>query len=858
MAEISYQNNFNMTFTNNKSDILIHITQWQYWWWFWFTFLWSLYYLLCIRIIRRRTLKFNPRIASTLRPHGKWGDLLTAFIPVTWCLNILYNSSFILKLIEWQSEFSLLTLRVRGKQWYWVYKFDLRTLTDVFVTPKNIGHNKWQLRAVNDVESSEDYTQILRYRTQNKWVRKYWKDLLDKSSRIKASQSVVPEELYKLDFINSFKKYNESQHILDNSCFFSQKDWYSLVNNSSTNNLNLLLDPSKTFYLNSFLKTYLFKQKSLNVLDIYLTDLQVYDVFFTDILSENKNSYKVVDDLTLSKHAFVQYLNIYRDIYENLINLEIPYQTLNKEYFGFNLLNSQWNVLKIFSNWVNNTNSFEHFNFFQKLVSSLDAGTFTPRVNPSHEFTCFTAFNNQQNHLKLLSISDDKTIYNNLTNTLFLDLYFKNPNNYMHDSFDMNSYIVRCLRYDDCIGSIFDTNLQKRLYNGYYINSNLSNFYERLLHNPIELYNFTKNFGLNLISYKNTFLGKNFIENNNYFSTDLSFTDHVNKQTSILTNNNLFFSESDLLSYFFFKKKPVNSNNIYTNNVKSSELYLNKKKLKFYLSKIKKIKTIKNSTFFLNNKINENKFLNYSDFVEDSRWMKRSIGNNNPFRCIKLPLPDNLSQSSDIDLFRFRFYSHEPKLKHKPEPMTAHLNIKQKRYNPRTRIKPQSFVKDDGKVYSGNPFLKSRTILEENFSEPTKQYKLFKKAKNRSENFKITTWNRLLRTKRILVLPAHVNITVITNSYDVVHSWHIPGLGLKMDCLPGRATHHTLYIDNVGLYFGQCAEICGRYHHHMPIRLCALPFEHFLVWWHCFGLPRLLFMRDDLVNKSYSWKKFSW
>lgn len=147
--------------------------------------------------------------------------------------------------------------------------------------------------------------------------------------------------MYKLDFINSFKKYNESQHILDNSCFFSQKDWYSLVNNSSTNNLNLLLDPSKTFYLNSFLKTYLFKQKSLNVLDIYLTDLQVYDVFFTDILSENKNSYKVVDDLTLSKHAFVQYLNIYRDIYENLINLEIPYQTLNKEYFGFNLLNSQ-------------------------------------------------------------------------------------------------------------------------------------------------------------------------------------------------------------------------------------------------------------------------------------------------------------------------------------------------------------------------------------------------------------------------------------------------------------------------------------------------------------------------------------
>ncbi|MBL7934610.1 MAG: hypothetical protein JNM51_02230 [Bacteroidia bacterium] len=50
-----------------------------------------------------------------------------------------------------------------------------------------------------------------------------------------------------------------------------------------------------------------------------------------------------------------------------------------------------------------------------------------------------------------------------------------------------------------------------------------------------------------------------------------------------------------------------------------------------------------------------------------------------------------------------------------------------------------------------------------------------------------------------------------------------------MDCVPGRSTHHTFYIDNIGFYYGQCAEICGRYHHHMPIRLCALPFEHFVV-----------------------------
>lgn len=50
-----------------------------------------------------------------------------------------------------------------------------------------------------------------------------------------------------------------------------------------------------------------------------------------------------------------------------------------------------------------------------------------------------------------------------------------------------------------------------------------------------------------------------------------------------------------------------------------------------------------------------------------------------------------------------------------------------------------------------------------------------------------------------------------------------------MDCVPGRSTHHILNIENIGFYYGQCAEICGRFHHHMPIKLCFLTFEHFMV-----------------------------
>ena len=90
---------------------------------------------------------------------------------------------------------------------------------------------------------------------------------------------------------------------------------------------------------------------------------------------------------------------------------------------------------------------------------------------------------------------------------------------------------------------------------------------------------------------------------------------------------------------------------------------------------------------------------------------------------------------------------------------------------------------------------------------------------------------RLLWVNKQIILPTHMAITIITNSYDVIHSWFVPGLGLKMDCVPGRSTHHTIYIEYGGYYYGQCAEVCGRRHHHMPIKIFAVPFAYFSYWW---------------------------
>ena len=525
-AEASYQHNFNIGFSTLKSDIIIHLAQWQYWWWFWFSLVWALYYLIILKTIRFRLIKTKPKISTSFRPHGKWGDFLACVIPLSWCINILTNSNLILRLIEWQNESSLFTVRVRARQWYWIYKFELKNFTDILATPKNIGNNKWLINIFGDLKIANNYLHIIQIRSQNNWVKNYWdKSILD-TTKLNKINIITPQEQLRLNLINQY----------DLNCL---------------NNLN------------------------------------VYNINY---------------------------------------------------------------------------------------------------------------------------------IYNSLN---YLPLY-----------------------------NIFN-------YKG------------------------------NSVIFKIPYIKKDFLSNNNIL-------------------NNFNFN-------FFYK--------------------------------------------------NTNK--NHEDFDEYNRWLKKSYGKITPTRFIKLPININ---SLDLNIFRFRFNDDSNKLIHKIIPDNIYLTLKQKRYNRKKTINLQviNYKNDLGvslkKIkYSGKPYLNNNKILEQLDYNYTTSYKLLKKNKTRNELIPVTLARRLLRTKKTLVLPAHVNITLITNSYDIVHSWFIPGLGIKLDCVPGRSTHHTFFIDNIGFYYGQCAEICGRYHHHMPIRVCALSFEHFLLWWHSFGLPKML----NLISKKkyelhYEFRKYTW
>ena len=79
-----------------------------------------------------------------------------------------------------------------------------------------------------------------------------------------------------------------------------------------------------------------------------------------------------------------------------------------------------------------------------------------------------------------------------------------------------------------------------------------------------------------------------------------------------------------------------------------------------------------------------------------------------------------------------------------------------------------------------------------------------------------------------LVLPTIANILFLITSADVLHSWTVPTLGIKVDAMPGRLNYLTSKTMFSGVYYGQCSEICGSNHSFMPIVLEFVPIRSYL------------------------------
>ncbi len=555
--DYSLHKNFNFGFASHKNDVHIQLSQWQYWWWFWFAAVWALYFLVILRCYSQKIDNYNISINTSMRSHGKWGDFLVALIPLSWCGNILINSNFILRMLEWQNESSLFTIRIQAKQWYWVYKYSGDTnfrLNNVFI---NVGNNNW----------------------------------------LKA-----------------------------------------------TNQSNLLFNHNTSF--SHFLFDCEFKASHIKEAGKYQRRPRHFRIY-----------------------SYLTHSGVYNT----------PFPVDNTSY----------------SNVLSNYKLFK----FSKLK-----------------------FNHNSQHMNMVN--------------------FNNTNNVLDSDYT-----------------------QEFLYKTWITKQKLSNY----------------------ISAKYRFADEIIIPLKDLHPIDTRFNIlEINKSSPLQF-------ETDAMDEF-----DETTNNFRTKTAKFP-IKLHRGLLNKHNLQILRTEKLLTKNIFFNFKINE------TDFTE------------------KISQPEQF------------------------------WGFKQKKYK---RLKAYSFPKyprydSINYTYIGN-FLNKSPVVYGNM------YTAIKNNKYKNELIPVTLARRLLRTKRTLILPAHINLTLITNSYDVIHSWFVPGLGLKIDCVPGRSTHHSLYIDNIGFYYGQCAEICGRYHHHMPIRVCALPFEHFMIWWQTKGLPRMYRSKKFIEKKSILLNKFTY
>lgn len=103
-------------------------------------------------------------------------------------------------------------------------------------------------------------------------------------------------------------------------------------------------------------------------------------------------------------------------------------------------------------------------------------------------------------------------------------------------------------------------------------------------------------------------------------------------------------------------------------------------------------------------------------------------------------------------------------------------------------------------------------------------------AREQLEKYNVTSETWLLQTDTEVVVPVGKNIRLQVTGADVIHSWTIPAFGVKMDGVPGRLNETWFNVDTIGVYYGQCSELCGKDHAYMPIVVRAVSEEDYAAW----------------------------
>ena len=80
----------------------------------------------------------------------------------------------------------------------------------------------------------------------------------------------------------------------------------------------------------------------------------------------------------------------------------------------------------------------------------------------------------------------------------------------------------------------------------------------------------------------------------------------------------------------------------------------------------------------------------------------------------------------------------------------------------------------------------------------------------------------ILNTFASLVVNSGTKYKLNLSAVDVIHSFTIPCLGFKIDCVPGRLSSLCFQCNSKSILHGQCSELCGSLHGFMPIQMVVV------------------------------------
>nr|USE40395.1 cytochrome c oxidase subunit 2 [Necrodes littoralis] len=89
---------------------------------------------------------------------------------------------------------------------------------------------------------------------------------------------------------------------------------------------------------------------------------------------------------------------------------------------------------------------------------------------------------------------------------------------------------------------------------------------------------------------------------------------------------------------------------------------------------------------------------------------------------------------------------------------------------------------------------------------------------------------RLLDVDNRIAVPYNSQIRMVVTAADVLLSWTIPAISVKIDATPGRLNQVSYFLNRAGIFFGQCSEICGANHSFMPIVMESISPNYFIKW----------------------------